>query len=413
MDERSVASPRAELPPALSRRVARFQAMFAAARKRGRYLWHRTSSSAPGSHVRVDGKDVLHLASYDALGLAHHPEVLERVALEVGRLGLAHGGSPLICGRTPLHEALEERLARVAGTEDCALFASGYQANAGVLGALLRRGDGALIDRMAHPSLVDGVRSSGAPWRTFEHNQADDLALQRAELSASSSPRSIAVLVDGVYSTRGDLADLEALAPVVEADERSFLVVDDAHGFGVLGEHGGGVIERTNSHDSVAVLTASMKSLPGNGGFACAAREVLDLIRHTARAYVFSGGLAVADAAAALAGLDVLEREPERRARALRNTQVFCSELARHGVKTLPTNSTITVIPTVTQEATLEIAARWFEDGVLCAPMVPPSTAPGRCVVRVHCTALHDESELRKAALGLAQGGVIEAQRGR
>ena len=260
--------------------------------------------SSPGGHPVV-------LVANDYLGLSADPRVREAACDAIARFGTSRCASPLAGGHTALHRALEAQLAAFLCQEAVALFASGYQANVGVISGLMGPDDLILTDLFNHASIVDGARLSGAQVRHFQHNSATHL---ERILSQDAAGRRVLVVVEGVYSADGDIGDLPAICAAAHA-HGALVMVDEAHSFGVLGGGGRGAAEHFGLLADVDLIVGTMsKSLASVGGFVAADKNLIDTVAHSARALIFSAALPPAGVAAALASLEILQTEPERRA---------------------------------------------------------------------------------------------------
>lgn len=277
----------------------------------------RQTISADGREVQMldrqtgEARRYLMFGSNNYLGLATHPDVVARAHEALDLYGVGTPGPPLLNGHTALHRELEERLAELKGAEDALLFPSGYSANVGVVSALMTDRDTVVLDQLAHASFWDGLKLAGVQKpRRFRHNDVEDLD---AVLAEHDGGRDRFVIVDGVYSMDGDAAPLDR---IVETCRRqgAVLVVDDAHATGVLGAHGRGAAEEFGVEGEVPVTIGTLgKSFGVQGAFVAGSRDLVATLRFFARSYVFSTALPPVVVAATLAGLDILEREPERR----------------------------------------------------------------------------------------------------
>ena len=262
---------------------------------------------------------MLMFGSNNYLGLAHHPYVREKVEEAIRHYGTGLGGPPLLNGYTPLHRSLEERLAALKGSEDALLFSSGYGANVGVVTGLVNRKDIVLYDAYSHASFCDGLKMAGVQSHRFPHN---DIKTLRALLEEhSGGPGELFVGVEGVYSMDGDLAPLDAIVPLCRA-RGGIIILDDAHGTGVMGMTGRGTAEHFGVEGCIdATVGTFSKTLAVTGGFIAASKPLIDYLRFFARSYMFSASLPPMVIAAVHAGLDVMEREPERLERLRDNTR--------------------------------------------------------------------------------------------
>ncbi len=355
------------------------------------YPYFKALGSAQGPEVWFDDRRMVMLGSSDYLGLTTHPYVKEAAAAALNVYGTSGTGSRIFNGTTDLHTRLEERLARFVGCEAATVFTSGYQVNLGVISSLLDRGDVAVIDSLSHASVIDGTRLGHGRAVKFHHNDTTHLEKQ---LTMLTSRRGCLVVVEGVYSMDGDtcpLPDVVRLAKKYGAR----LLVDDTHGIGVLGEGGRGTPEQFGVTDGVDLIVATLsKSLASTGGFVAGESVVVDYVRHNARSQVFSSAVPPASAAAVLAALDVMEREPERRERLWDNTRYLQRELALLGFNT--GHSASPVIPIVVGDdlKTCQMVKRLHDYGVFVNCAVSPAVPVGSARIRISCMATHERRHL-------------------
>ena len=363
-------------------------------RAAGRYR-QRRSQSDTGVHTRIDGRDVLTFCSNDYLGLATHPRVVEALCDGARRHGTGGGASHLVSGHQQVHDRLETRLAQWTGRERALLFGSGYQANLGVISALMFRGGHVIHDRLNHASLLDGTQLSGARLHRFAHG---DLSMAAQTLAALSpqSPRLLAS--DGVFSMDGDYADVNALARLAERHDTP-LMIDDAHGLGVLGAKGAGTLEAQSvAAHQVPILVGTLgKALGTQGAFVAGSHALIETLIQFARPFVYTTSLSPALAAATLAALDTLQTEPERRAHLHRLIQRFRQEvtgLALSGITLMPSETPIQPLLVGGEQAAMALSERLYDEGILCTAIRPPTVAPGRSRLRVTLSAAHTDADL-------------------
>ena len=346
-----------------------------------------------GVHVLREGRRLISFACNDYLGLSHHPKVKAAAVRAIERYGTGAGASRLVTGDCPLLEELEERLARFKGSEAAIVFGSGYLANAGIVPTLAGEGDLILIDELAHACLFAGTQLSPARTLRFHHN---DVA-HAAELlkTQRGGARRALLLTDGVFSMDGDLAPLAGLAALCAAHD-VWLMSDDAHGLGVLAQ-GRGSAALAGCAPSLQMGTLS-KAGGGYGGYLCASRPVVELLRTRARTFVYSTGLPPASAAAALAALEIIESEPELTARPLARARDFCERLS------LPAPQS-PIVPLVlgAPQAALEASARLKEAGFLVVAIRPPTVPEGTARLRFAFSALHGEDDVARLARAVAE----------
>jgi len=378
----------------------------------------RRFDGAQGPRMTVDGRDVVVLASSNYLGLAAHPRVIEGAARAAREWGAAAGGSRLICGHLGLHEELEERLAALVGFESALTFATGYQANATIIPALVGPGDVVVSDELAHASVVDGVRLSKATVRIVPHN---DVAALRAALDSPATDGTggrCLVVLDGVYSMDGDVAPLrEMLAHARRAG--AMVLLDDAHGVGILGANGRGVLEHAGlGAGDVDVLVGTLgKAIGSFGAFVACSRVVREYLLNVARGFVFSCALAPPALGAALAALDVLHEEPWRRVRVLEHAARLRRRIGDAGFDTGA--SATQIVPVVIGEnaPTMALCEALLARGYFAQGIRWPSVARGTARLRLTTLAEHDPRDLDAAADALvdaaAEVGVRAAAQAR
>ncbi len=360
---------------------------------------HRTDAV----NVRRGGRDLVSFCCNDYLGLTHHP-ALKRAAVEaVETYGAGAGASRLITGNHPLYAALEARLAALKGAEAACVFGSGYMANTGIVPALAGPGDLVVLDELSHASMHMGARASRAEVRTFRHNDAADCEAVLRESRGQAGH--CLVLTEGVFSMDGDRAPLDALADVSVRHDAWFMV-DDAHGFGVLGGGRGSAFE----FDPVPAIPLQMgtlsKAAGGYGAFLCASAPVIELIGNRARSLVFTTGLPPASVAAAIAALDVIAAEPERVARPLALARGFCVRLGL-----APPESPIVPLLVGDERAAVAASAALEEAGFLVAAIRPPTVPAGTSRLRFTFTAEHTDAQagaLADAVGALRAAGALD-----
>ncbi|MFN8498907.1 MAG: glycine C-acetyltransferase [Anaerolineae bacterium] len=361
----------------------------------------RTVESPQGAWLVVDGKRVLNLASNNYLGLADHPHLVQSVKDATDRYGVGPAAVRTIAGTMALHVELEERLAKFKGAEATIVLQSGFTANQAALGSLLGKEDAIFSDALNHASIIDGARLSRAQIIVYPHNDA--AALDRL-LQERTSFRRRLIVTDGVFSMDGDIAPLPAIADIAER-HGCLLMVDDAHGEGVLGRGGRGIVDHFGLHGRVDVEVGTLSKAFGVvGGFIAGPRLLVDYVRTRARPNLFSSALTVPDTAAALASVDLLEESTELVERLWQNGRTFQAEMRRLGFDTGRTETPIT--PVMLGEAPLakEFARRLFERGVFAVAIGFPTVALGQARIRVMLSAAHSQDDL---AFGLEQFAAV------
>jgi 8-amino-7-oxononanoate synthase len=343
--------------------------------QRGADLYRQRQSLAgpQGPRVQIDGVDYLNFCSNDYLGLADHPKIAAAFRAGVERYGVGSGASHLVCGHSCAHRELEEALAEFTGRPRALLFSSGYAANTATLSTLLEPGDRLFQDRLNHASLLDGGRASGARWRRFPHNDTEVLSrwLQATEDNAL-------VAVDGVFSMDGDVAPLAELVRLC-ADDSRWLMVDDAHGFGVLGERGLGATEEAGlSPEQVPILMATLgKALGTAGAVVVGSEDLIEFLIQRARSYIYTTAMPPAVAVAAREALLLVAEEAWRRTHLQQLVQRLRAGVANIGLTLMPSHTAIQPLVVGTAERALAWSEHLRQAGLLVAAIRPPTVPPG------------------------------------
>ena len=354
------------------------------------YRRRLTLHSAQGPLVQLGDRQYLNFCSNDYLGLASHPRVVAAFQAAAASYGVGSGASHLVCGHSALHHQLEEALAEFTGRPRALLFSSGYLANVGILTSLLQRGDHVLEDRLNHASLLDGGLHSGARFQRFAH--CDVAALER-KLARADGIR--LVVTDGVFSMDGDTAPLGELAAACGRHD-AWLMVDDAHGFGVLGERGAGSTEAAGLDASaVPVLMATLgKALGTAGAFVAGSELLIEALIQQARTYIYTTALPPAVAGASLESLRVLQEEAWRREHLARLISRFRRGAGELGLPLLASNSAIQPLPVGDAAAALALSERLQQRGLLISAIRPPTVPAGTSRLRITLSAAHTDAQL-------------------
>jgi len=371
-------------------------------RREGLYPYYRTISSAQEPVVVHEGRQLVMLGSNNYLGLTNHPLVKEAAAQALWTYGTGCAGSRLLNGTLDLHVELEERLAAFTRREAALVFATGFQANLGVLSCLLGRHDVAILDALDHASIIDGCRLGFGRHYKYRHNDMEDL---EQKLANTPEERGRIIVVDGVFSMEGDLADLPG---IVELKNRyhARVMVDDAHGLGVFGANGRGTGEHFGlEHEIDLVMGTFSKSLATVGGFVAGDAVVVEHIKHEARSEIFSAAPPPASVAAALKALEIVESEPERRKRLWENTAYMKRSLDQLGFET--GESASPVIPMVVGDdmTAFLMTQRLQEEGIFVNPVISPAVPEGRAMIRTSYMATHEQQHLDRALDALRKVG--------
>ena len=354
------------------------------------YRQRLTLESPQGPVIRFGGREYLNFCSNDYLGLAAHPRVVEALQRGAQEFGVGSGASHLVCGHGLPHHQLEEQLAEFTGRPRALLFSSGYAANIGVLTTLLQKGDRVFEDRLNHASLLDGGLYSGARFRRFPHN---DVAALGGFLGRSDAPS--LVVVDGVFSMDGDTAPLGELAELCSR-HAAWLMVDDAHGFGVLGSHGAGSTEAAGlDAGSVPVLMGTLgKALGTAGAFVAGSDTLIESLIQSARNYIYTTAMPPAVAAATLVSLQLVRDEPWRRDHLASLVRRFRSGADQLGMPLLDSHSAIQPVIVGDAGRAMELSGRLRESGLLVGAIRPPTVPVGTSRLRITLSAAHSEQQV-------------------
>ena len=363
-------------------------------KEQGLYNRIRTIGSAQGAWLTVDGKNVLNFCSNNYLGLANHPKIVEAAQEATKKYGVGPAAVRSIAGTMDLHVQLEKRLAKFKGAEDVITFQSGFTANLGTISALVGKEDVVFSDRLNHASIIDGCRLSGAKIIPYEHN--DPGALEDAIKDHLPSYRRALIVTDGVFSMDGDIAPLPDLYEVAKKYDILFMV-DDAHGEGVLGKGGRGIVDHFGLHGKVDIEVGTMSKAFGVvGGIVAGDRVILEWLRQRGRPFLFSSAVTAPDAAACLAAVDLLEESTELVDKLWSNAKYFKAEMKKLGFDTGVSETPIT--PVMLGEASLaqQFSRELFEESVFAMSIGFPTVAKGKARIRVMISAAHDNDDLGK-----------------
>jgi 8-amino-7-oxononanoate synthase len=354
--------------------------------------------SPQGSVVQVDGHEYLAFSSNDYLGLANHPQVVDAMQQGATRWGVGGGASHLVMGHSEPHQELEQALAQWTGRERALLMSSGYMANLAVITALVGRGDTVLHDRLNHASLLDAGLLSGARFSRYLHNDLNSFQqrLQRAQ-------GNILVVTDGVFSMDGDLAHLPDLAAQAKA-QQAWLMVDDAHGFGVLGQTGGGLVEHYGlSADDVPVLVGTLgKSFGTSGAFVAGSHELIETLIQFARPYIYTTSSPPAVACATLSSLKLVQTEHWRREHVQQLIAQFRQGAQALGLNLMDSPTPIQPIIIGDSAQAMAISAQLRERGILVGAIRPPTVPAGSARLRITLTAAHTAEQVQRLLDALA-----------
>lgn len=363
-------------------------------REKGIYPYFHALESRQDTEVIMEGRRRIMLGSNNYLGLTAAPEVVAAAEAALAEYGTGCSGSRFLNGTLRLHLELERELADFVHMDGAVTFSTGFQSNLGIISALVGRGDYVVCDRENHASIYDGCRLSFGKMLRYRHADMDDL---EAKLRAVPESAGCLIVTDGVFSMGGDIAKLPEICELA-ARYGARVMVDDAHGLGVIGEGGRGTASHFGLEGKVDVIMGTFsKSLASLGGYMAASELVCDYVRHNSRPFIFSASIPPSACAAALAALRLLRERPELPRRLLSLASYARAGLKARGLRIIESETPIIPIYTYEMENTLTSAKRLYDAGVYVNPVLPPAAAPGECLLRVSCMATHTEALLDEA----------------
>ena len=364
-------------------------------KKDGLFRSLKRVESAQGPEVLIDNQRVLLLSSNNYLGLADHPALKTAMIKAIERYGVGSGASRLISGNMALHETLEKTLADFKDTEAALVFNSGYTANVGLIPCLARPGDFILADRLNHASLIDGCRLSKATFHMYRHKEMDHLEmLLKKKQSQRLGRHQIFIVTDGVFSMDGDLTPLPDIMNLAERYSAT-VILDDAHGTGVMGSHGHGTIEHFSLEGQDVIQMGTLSKAVGVfGAYVTGRRDLITYLINKSRSFLYTTALPPAIAAAAIAALEIIQKEPERRAALWENQDHFVNGLKRLGYKLISCETPIMPVLIGETSLTAQIANGLLEAGVYAPAIRPPTVPKGSSRIRTTVMATHTKDQL-------------------
>jgi len=366
------------------------------------YLNMPVAEILPGMKVRVNGREMGMYASYSYLGLVGHPRINEAAKKAVDKFGTGTNGVRMLAGTLTLHKELEETIANFKHAEAAVTYSSGYVTNLTVVSGLIGRGDYVFSDKLNHASIVDGCLMSGAEFRRFRHNDMEHL-----EGLLQNAPADVAkmVIADAVFSMDGDIIDLPKIAALCK-QYKAWLMIDEAHSVGVLGEKGTGIEEHFNLYGAIDIKMGTLsKTIPSVGGYVAANRDIVTYLSHISRAYMFSAALPPAQAAAANEAFKVILDEPWRIERLNQNTKQFIGGLKGMGFDTMLTETAIVPVLCGEDDVAFAMTREAQHNDVFVLPVVSPAVPEGLARLRATVTAAHDPSEIERAMDVIGEAG--------
>lgn len=361
-----------------------------AVREQGLYRTRKIVESPQGIAVQIGGKSVLNFCSNDYLGLANHPTVLEAFKRGADQYGVGSGSAHLICGHSSAHHALEEELAEFTGRDRSLLFSTGYMANIGTISALIGRNDAVFEDRLNHASLLDGGLLSGARFKRYHHADIDHLE----DLLAQATGKKL-IVTDGVFSMDGDWAPLKELSSIAQ-QQNAWLMVDDAHGLGVIGHEGGGLLEHCglNQNDVPILMGTLGKALGTFGAFISGSDDLIETLIQKARPYIYTTAMPPAIAEATRTSLKIARTDHWRRDKLVTLSHRFRQGAEQLGFNLPPSASAIQPVIIGGSQQAVAISQALLEAGLLVSAIRPPTVPQGTARLRITFSALHEEQHI-------------------
>jgi glycine C-acetyltransferase len=389
--------------PATVDKLAWIREELQALQEQGLYIHIRTIQSAQGPWLIVDGRRVLNFCSNNYLGLANHPRMREAARQAVEKYGVGPAAVRTIAGTLDLHLILEEKLARFKGVEAAISFQSGFNANLATIPALVGEGDAIFSDELNHASIIDGCRLSRARIVRYAHNDPSDLEARIRE-NLGTFRRGL-IVTDGVFSMDGDIAPLPEIVEIAER-YHLMLMVDDAHGEGVLGRGGRGIVDHFGLHGRVDIEVGTLSKAFGVvGGYVAGRREIVEWLRQRGRPFLFSSAMTAADTAACIAAVEILEESTERVDRLWENTRYFKEEMRRLGFDLGQSVTPITPVMLGDAHLAQTFSRRLFEEGVFAQAIGYPTVPRGKARIRVMISAAHSREDLDRGLEAFAKVG--------
>lgn len=356
------------------------------------YPFFRTIESAQDPEIIMNGRKMIMIGSNNYLGLTNHPKVKEAAIDAIKKYGTGCAGSRFLNGTLDIHVQLEEKLACFTRKDAALIFSTGFQVNLGVISAIAGKDDLIIIDKMDHASIIDGCRLSFGEVRKYRHNDMSDLE----RILKENEDRDKLIVIDGVFSMEGDIA----LLPEIVSLARKYgarLMVDDAHGIGVLGKTGRGTSEHFGVEDEVDLIMGTYsKSLASIGGFIAGSSDVIHYIKHSARSLIFSASPPPASVASVSAAIDIIENEPERREHLWENTRKMLNGFKSLGFETGPSQTPIIPVIVGDDEKAFMMAVMLQEEGIFVNVAVTPAVPAGMALIRTSYMATHTDEHLDK-----------------
>jgi glycine C-acetyltransferase len=370
----------------------------------GRYVPIRILQSPQGAWVNIEGRKMLNMCSNNYLGLANHPEVRKAAIEAIESFGVGAGAVRSIAGTDEIHRKLEEKLAEFKHMEDSLVYQGGLLANLGTIPVLVGKEDLIFSEELNHASIIDGTRLSSAKRYVYKHMNVEDLEKQLKE-HRSEGKRSL-VITDGVFSMDGDIAPLDEIAEVKERYD-TMCYVDDAHGEGVLGKNGRGIVDHFSLAGKVEVEMGTFsKALGSMGGFVAGSSHLIDLLRQRSRPFLFSSALNPGDAAAVLKSIEIMSRDDSLIKKLWKNSEILKKGLIDNGFKLTTTKTPITPVVIGDERKTVEFSKLLYEEeNIFASPIVYPTVAMGTARIRLMPSAVHSNEDIARAVEAFVSTG--------
>ena len=361
--------------------------------------YYHTMEAQQGTRIRLQGREMVMLSSNDYLGLSFHPKVIEAAGIGAKKWGSSTTGARISNGSRAYHTELEEKLAAFLGREACHVSVAGYISCCSSVATFAQKGDTIIADKNIHSCLWDGVRLSMATVERFSHNNPEDLR-QVLKTVPAGAPKML--VVEGVYSMEGHVCRLPEIAQIAE-EAGCFTVLDDAHGFGVLGRQGRGTVDHFKLNDKVDIVCGAMsKSLASTGGFVAGSRDLIEYLRTNSKQTLFSAAISPSMAAVASASLDIMQSEPQHLERLWRNTKRYREMLKGLGLDTWDSETPAVPIVLGSKELVYRFWQALLEKGVFTVMSIAPAVPPGKDLIRTAVSALHSDEDLERIHAAMA-----------
>lgn len=360
---------------------------------KGMYPYFKPLQSPQGPEVMIEGKKFIMVGSNNYLGLANDPRMKEAAINAIKKYGTGSTGSRFLNGNTVFHQELEEKLADFNGKEAALIYATGYQMNVGTVSCMLGKKDVAVIDKLNHASILDGVNFSGALMKRYKHNDMADLEKVLSQLDEKNGR---IIIIDGVFSMEGDICNLPEIVRLGKK-HNCIIMVDDAHGTGVLGKNGRGTCEHFDMENEVDMITGTCsKSFASVGGFVAGDKDTINYIRHHARSMIFSAALPPTCVAAVSKAIDIIKSEPERRKHLWENTHKLKKGFENLGFNMLKSQTPIVPVVIGDEKKCFALWKALYEMGIFTTPVIPPAVPPQHTLLRVCITATHTDKHIER-----------------